>query len=185
MSGVSEEPDEEKKQLSRLTNLLWQVTPGHELPPWHSQRYMLERLHEEMLRAQRYNQPLSIVLGEIQLRESAQGETYAVQSPPQICYWTAERVNQQRRRSDVVGQYGSQGFLVLLPSTGANGALDCCHRLQQTLESEPLTASELSTVSVRSLFGMASTTESLSESRQLLRRAEERLLASHGGTSVE
>src|SRR5262249_7399441 len=118
-------------QVTRLANLLWEATPAAGRPPWFSQRYMLERLQEEGCRSERHGNPLSVVLGEVWV---AQEEPLADEEPGPISRWTAERVNRNKRRCDVAGQYGPQGFLLLLPHTPPQGAVTFCRRLQGLLE---------------------------------------------------
>src|SRR5437762_3483613 len=54
-----------RSQVTRLVNLLWDATPAEGRPRWFSQRYMLERLQEEICRSERHGNPLSVVLGEV------------------------------------------------------------------------------------------------------------------------
>ncbi len=158
---------EKEEQVTRLTNLLWQVTPAHGLTRWHSQRYMLERLHEETQRAKRYDQPLSLLLGEVRAAQAGLAAESLLEGLP----WNQEILHNQKRYSDVVGQYDTQGFVLLLPNTDTLGAKSCCERLARTFQQE----SEKSGSELRAGFGYASTTENLEDPGQLLSRAEERL----------
>ena len=47
--------------------------------------------------------------------------------------------NRSKRRCDVAGQYGPQGFMLLLPQTPPEGAVHFCRRLQGLLDDVPPT----------------------------------------------
>jgi PleD family two-component response regulator len=161
-----------RNQVTRLVNLLWDTTPAEGRQRWFSQRYMLERLHEEVCRSKRHGNPLSVVLGEVWVGEEdgplaertpLRGEAGI---PGPISRWTAERVNRSKRRCDVAGQYGPQGFMLLLPHTPPEGAVNFCRRLQGLLEDAPR---------LRSCYGIAGYSDESSSPKRLLRQAEEHL----------
>ncbi|HKB35104.1 MAG TPA: diguanylate cyclase [Gemmataceae bacterium] len=169
-----------RSQVARLVNLLWDATPVEGRPRWFSQRYMLERLQEEVCRSARHGGPLSIVLGEVWLGQDNGfprfREPLRSDSPTatQISCWTAERVHRAKRGCDVAGQYGPQGFMLLLPHTPLEGAAHVCRRLQGLLEETPPSgAPALSRL--MSCFGIAGYAPEARSSRRLLRQAEEQL----------
>ena len=161
MQEIQRELIECRRQTTRLASMLWQVTPGNDKPHWYSQRYMLERLEEEVSRTDRYGHPLSIVLGEVKLSEVALDASHPAmpeQDPfHRLDLWTASKVIEGKRRPDIAGQYGSHGFMLLLPNTAAEGAEDCCRRLQSVLEQEPFQPSENTRLQICSCLGMANT----------------------------
>jgi GGDEF domain-containing protein len=151
-----------RAQVSRLANLLWETTPVEGRPPWFSQRYMLQRLHEEACRCQRHGGPLTVVLGEVRTEPNGpEDET------ERIGRWVAERIHQSKRRCDVAGQYGPQGFMLLLPHTPPEGAGHYCRRLRHFLEAAPLP--------LLSYFGSAGAWPRDATPKVLLRQAEEQL----------
>ncbi len=127
---------------------------------------MLERLEEEVTRAQRYGGPLSVILGEVEgpPDRGADGEER------QKATWTVDQISRVKRRSDVAGQYGLQGFMMLLPQTDESGAAGCCGRLRQILEQPTETPGPL-----RVWFGVACFSPDTHSVKSLLSRAEERL----------
>jgi diguanylate cyclase (GGDEF)-like protein len=80
-------------------------------------------------------------------------------------------VAQHKRRCDVAGQYGLEGFMVLLPQAEAAEALGACHRLGAVLSH----ASHEGLPAVHACFGLASVPSDQPSLQALLRRAEERL----------
>jgi diguanylate cyclase (GGDEF)-like protein len=158
-----------RQQVHRLVGLLWQSSPADAHTQWFTQRHMMDRLHEEMARAERYRHPLSLALGEVRLRE--QGEASET-GPSNLVEWVAQQIARGKRREDVAGQYGPQGFMLLLVHTPGPGAMTCCQRLQRTLEGPPAGLSQPSTSSL-AYFGIASCDRQSTNAKALLRRAEE------------
>jgi diguanylate cyclase (GGDEF)-like protein len=163
-----------RRRLDGMVDLLWQVVPG-ELPgPWFSQRHMLQRCGEEAARSRRYATPLSVVLGELRL-------PVCDDEPHRLPRWAAERLCQSTRHSDVAGQYGPHGFMLLLPSTSGAGAAACCRRLQELLMAPP--AGELATGSLQLAVGIAECPGVAASVQELLGCAEEGLARAKVGGS--
>jgi diguanylate cyclase (GGDEF)-like protein len=159
-----------RRQVGRLVSLLWEAVPGDGRARWFSQRHMLERLEEEVARAQRHGCPLTVVLGEV---EGSQHSRATAGERQQLTTWTADQIHQIKRRSDVAGQYGLQGFMMVLPQTTPEGAAGCCRRLRTILESPEGGSGPLGPAQV--YFGVASFSSDASSMKSLLSRAEEDL----------
>jgi diguanylate cyclase (GGDEF)-like protein len=155
-----------RRQIDRLVGLLWRTLPGDAESRWLTQRHMMERLHEEVGRSERYGDPLTIVLGEVQTSPGDDGDA--------LNTWMTSRVERTKRRCDVAGQYGPHGFILLLVHTPEEGGAVCCRRLQNAL-GQPGMPSEGVGTSVQSFFGMASYTSTASTPQRLLGLAEHEL----------
>lgn len=155
-------------RVDRLLGLLWEAVPGEGPTRWYSQRYMLERLDEEVSRSRRHQSPLSVILGEMQPTE---GEPLDPEQIRQLGDWVARKISESKRRCDVAGQYGLGGFMLLLPHSTAEQAAGACRRLRHLLEHQPHEI--VAPLHVR--FGTASVPSDEASVQTLLRRAEERL----------
>ncbi len=167
---TSEALEDTRRQVSRLVNLLWEAVPGEGRARWFTQRHMLERLEEEVIRTQRYGGPLSVILGEVEAPpkgRSVRGEA------GQAATWIVDRISRVKRRSDVAGQYGMQGFMLLLPQTDENGAAGCCQRLGAILEQPTDNLDPFGPLHVH--FGIACYSAEARSVKSLLSRAEEQL----------
>ncbi len=162
--------EEARRQVRRLVNLLWEAVPGEGHARWYTQRYMLERLEEEVNRAQRYGGPLSVILGEVEAEAASLGSDEEANGASRS---VVERLSCFKRRCDVAGQYGLQGFMLLLPQTPADGAAGCCRRLRPLLEQPAEGHAGSGPLQVH--FGVASYTEEVHSVKGLLSRAEEQL----------
>ena len=160
-----------RRQVSRLVSLLWEAAPAEGRFGWYNQRHMLERLDEEAARGRRQGGAFTVVLGQVQ---GARREQLSPAETDHLATWTAARVTQAKRRSDVAGQYGPHGFMLLLPGATATGAVGACRRLQSVLEEPP--ALEVTPLPpLRACFGLAPFSPAASSVKTLLRQAEERL----------
>ena len=160
-----------QKQVSRLVSLLWEASPAEGRSGWFNQRHMLQRLDEEVARARRLGGEFSIVLGEV---HGGRRENLSSTEADRLATWTASRVTYAKRRSDVAGQYGPHGFMLLLPGTTSMNAVGACRRLQSVLE-EPPALEETPLPPVHACFGLAAFSPSSATVKALLRQAEERL----------
>jgi GGDEF domain-containing protein len=166
-----------RRQVSRLVSLLWEVTPAAGRRGWFNQRHMMERLDEEVARTRRHGGSFSVALGEVQGGPPAGTglpRPHSLVETNAQATWTAARLTRAKRRCDVAGQYGPQGFMLLLPGTTTVGAVGCCRRLQSVLE-EPPAVEEAPAPPLRASFGLASFSAAASSVKTLLRMAEERL----------
>ncbi len=164
-----------RRQCDRLVDLLWEAVPGEGPGRWLSQRHLLERFEEEVARSRRHGNPLAVVLGEVRHggRAGSAGDRGPHQEVRAVASWTARRVSEIKRRSDVVGQYGLHGFLLLLPQTTEAGAAGCCRRLAAHLR--PPADGTGPSPPLHACFGVAAFAPDASTTQGLLRRAEESL----------
>lgn len=156
--------EETRNRVDRLLTLLWEAAPGVGPAHWYSQRHMLDRLDEEIARSHRHGLPLSVVLGRLSPTTREAGDERRVAS------WMAAQVSRNKRRCDVVGHYGLDSFLMLLPQAEATQANGAARRLGKILADPP---HDLPRVHAR--FGVASVPADVGSLPGLLRRAEDRL----------
>jgi diguanylate cyclase (GGDEF)-like protein len=164
-----------RRQVRRLVTLLWAQSPTESHPRWFTQRHMMERLHEEIARTQRHGSPLAVVLGEVR----AGDDSLLRADAPHVAAWTAERVAHCKRRTDVAGQYGPGGFILLLAHTPPAGAAVCCRRLRGVLEGggHPAAAPP---GPVAAYFGISCYDTGRASAKSLLGKAEESLERARG-----
>jgi PleD family two-component response regulator len=166
-----------RRQIDRLVGMLWRTVPVDTQHRWCSPRHVLMRLHEEVVRTDRHGGPLTIAVGEVQ---APAGELE--QAAVDLTDWMTERIAHTKRRCDVAGQYGLQGFLLLMVHTPKVGGVACCHRLRKALE-EAVSGGEEPRSPVRACFGVASLSEEVASSQALLSVAEQQLEAAKTGAA--
>ena len=164
---IKEQLAQSRRHTDSLVNMLWRTTPRTSDNNWFPQRYMMERLCEELARTERHAIPLTMVMGE--LRPNADGETNGLPD------WVANTIVSAKRRCDVAGQYGTNGFLLLLVQTSKQGGINCCKRLQKMLEHPPQSPQPPHVVT--SFFSVVGPGPGMNSPQALLRCAEEKLEA--------
>jgi hypothetical protein len=154
-----------RRHIDRLVTMIWRTAPNREDSHWYSEPFMLERLQEELARAERHKVPLSLAIGELKDEETPE---------PILPNWTPDALVKTKRRCDVVGQYGPSGFLMLMVQTPKTGGVTCCKRIQSSLEhsAESLPGPR---GAVRAYFGVATAHGDHLSPQSLLRSAEQNL----------
>jgi DNA-binding NarL/FixJ family response regulator len=163
---IKEQLAQSRRHTDCLVNMLWRATPRSSDNHWFPQRYMMERLSEELARTERHTIPLTMVLGQMQPNEA--GEEAVLPD------WVANTIVTSKRRCDVAGQYGTNGFLLLLVQTTKQGGIDCCRRLRKTIEHSAGTTQPPHLIPY---FGVVGPGPGKTTPQALLRCAEEKLEA--------
>jgi GGDEF domain-containing protein len=164
-------------RIDRLLGLLWEAVPGEGPARWFSQRHMLDRLDEEVARARRTGRPLALALGELRAES---GDRLDPRQLQRLGGWLARQIGAHKRRSDVAGQYGPGGFMLLLPQATPEEAAGACRRLDGLLRHE----AHEDLPAVHACFGLAYVPGDEPAVQALLRRAEERLEQAGDGPHV-
>jgi len=162
---------ESRKHVDRLVNMIWRTTARQADVHWFSQRYMLERLGEELSRVERHQVPLTLALGEIQPTE-----TTTVEDQSTLPDWAMQMIAKGKRRSDVAGQYGVGGFMLLMVHTPIKGGIYCCRRLLKSIE-HPKDPPQGPHKGLHAYFGVSGTATGKTTAVAILRSAEQNLEA--------
>ena len=97
-----------------------------------------ERLASELNRAQRLQQPLSVVMLDVD-RFKEFNDRYGHSAGDVGLRTIADRLRQMTRRSDVVARYGGEEFVFLLPDTSADTAFDKLEQIRASVEALRIT----------------------------------------------
>jgi diguanylate cyclase (GGDEF)-like protein len=93
-----------------------------------NRRMIVKKLQGEVVRAERYNSLLSISVVDVD-RFKVVNDTYGHSVGDEVLRQVAGQLQDHIRHPDVVGRYGGEEFLILLPSSDANAAADQAQRL--------------------------------------------------------
>ena len=102
-------------------------------------RYLHERLSEEIVRAVRNRQPLSVVmldLDDFKLVNDTFGHVYG----DHVLVHVADLVRSTLRASDVAARYGGDEFALILPETGREEAARVAERILEAFRASPFAA---------------------------------------------
>lgn len=115
-----------------------------------NRRHFEERITYEMMMADRYGQPLSLLLFDIDHFKIV-NDTYGHLAGDQVLVELSHLVRQKIRSTDLPCRWGGEEFMILLPNTGAQEALLVAEKLRKTFANHEIAEVGITTSS----FGVA------------------------------
>ena len=155
------------RRISRKLIMMDQLTQVY------SYAYFHRRFTEEVERAQRLNENLSVLLLEVDNLKTCR-ETHGWQATERMLRDIAKVVSGSVRNIDVVGRYGVDEIILYLPETPQEKALPAAERIRQLIEKSSTSSGDVPlTVSI----GLASLPENGDTVNRLLESVTSALLA--------
>lgn len=140
-------------------------------------------LDREAQRLERFNQPFSILLIDIDHFKRV-NDRLGHPAGDQVLIEVARRLQVEAREVDHVARYGGEEFCVLLPHTEHEGALQAAERLREGVCERPITWGN-ATVPVTISMGLVCANDPRESLQSLLRRADAALYqAKDGGRNM-
>jgi two-component system cell cycle response regulator len=171
IKAIQDKIDGKRRELEGLS-----VTD--DLTGLHNHRALQQRLRDEFLRAQRYNDPLSLLMIDIdnfKLVNDEHGHLFG----DHVLRELAKVLTDAVRETDFLARFGGEEFLVLLPQTHFSGSLPVAERIWRNVAQQEFSDGKLATritVSVGVSFfpnkNVASVDELVANSDQALYQAK-------------
>lgn len=128
-----------QQQLQKTTEKLREMSNRDGLTRLFNRRYIEETLSTEYDRARRYgNNKLSVILMDIDFFKKV-NDNYGHLAGDEVLRVVSQRLNDALRGTDILGRYGGEEFMVVLPETNIEGAKILAERLRQAIEADPIT----------------------------------------------
>ena len=96
-----------------------------------------EKVHDEMLRWQRYQHPLTLAVLDIDFFKKI-NDNYGHQTGDRVLKVVSQSVAKRLREVDFMARFGGEEFVLLLPETSINDALGMLDRTRERLAKTPL-----------------------------------------------
>jgi two-component system cell cycle response regulator len=170
---VLERYDNERKRAEFEAELM-RMARFDELTGVSNRRYLLDRLMQEMLRAQRYGSPLCILMIDLDHFKRI-NDTYGHIMGDTVLATVAGILRQTVRATDIPGRYGGEEFCVVLTETKREGAHLVAERLRRRIAAEAFPAADGNTFHVTCSIGLAQYHEDIKEVLALIERADQAL----------
>lgn len=135
----------ELSQVDGLTRLL-------------NHRAIYERLSEEIERSRRYRQPLSVVLGDFD-RFKEINDRHGHLAGDATLRESAALLRRSLRTTDLLGRYGGEEFLAILPQVDLEAARQAAERMRRELEVQEIALPNGEHERITASFGVAALSE--------------------------
>lgn len=118
--------EEEKKQLITKLNHL---STTDSLTGLLNRRALTDTLNHEIDRAQRYDSDLSLLLCDVDKFKKI-NDTYGHAAGDRALQAVAESLKNTIRKADILGRYGGDEFMIILPETSLDGAKNIAEKIR-------------------------------------------------------
>ena len=135
-----------------------------------NRRHFFEMAESEFQEAVRYNRPLSVLMFDLDLFKHI-NDKYGHSKGDDILRTVAQCCATTVRQTDILGRYGGEEFVAVLPQTGSKKAIALADRLRQVISSNPIPAEDGS-LTVTASFGVSTFSAETKNLMQLLNRAD-------------
>lgn len=102
-----------------------------------NRRAIINKLQDEVLRAERYNAQLSVSIIDVDYFKSI-NDSFGHPVGDAVLQQVANLLRDGIRHPDVVGRYGGEEFIIILPSSDSNAASEQAYRLVKQMRETPI-----------------------------------------------
>ena len=146
----------------------------------YNHRHLFELAGREFQRARRYQLPLSVMMVDIDEFKRV-NDTYGHAIGDQVLQGVSESCRKELREVDVIGRYGGDEFVALLPETGLSAACQVAERLRKSI-AEKVLDTKAGQITVTVSLGIAVLDDEHLTPETLIDRADQALyVAKHNG----
>jgi len=171
-----------------LFNKIQELSLYDELTKLPLRRYFNARFQEEFYRAERFNQPLSILWIDIDYFKEV-NDTYGHQIGDKLLKEVGKVINSGLRKIDFPCRYGGDEIIIMLPQATCNEAFNLAKRLSQEIKNIKIDVpfSAAKQINVTTSIGISSYPTDANKMDELLNKADEALywVKSHGRDSIK
>lgn len=109
----------------------------------YTRSFLLDQISREFAKSVRHQLPLSCILLDFdQFKQN--NKAYGHFTGDLLLRESAQRIRNHLRKEDVIGRYGGEEFLVVLPNVPLDPALDVAAKIQKEIQSKPFVIGQVS-----------------------------------------
>jgi two-component system cell cycle response regulator len=131
---LQDELDQKNRELEVANKRLRKLSITDGLTELFNHRHVHQLLHEEFERSMRTAEPVAVAMLDLD-RFKQVNDTYGHPTGDVILYETARIIRETAREIDMVGRYGGEEFIAILPNTSVEEAARFAERVRQAVES--------------------------------------------------
>jgi diguanylate cyclase (GGDEF)-like protein len=177
---LQDELDQKNRELELVNKRLRKLSVTDGLTELFNHRHIHELLHEEFERTKRSGEPMAVAMMDLD-RFKLVNDTYGHPTGDVILYETADILRQTVREIDMVGRYGGEEFIAILPGANEDDAAHFAERVRQAVANHVF-QDEANEVRMTMSGGVASFPDADTDHPDLLiKRADEALYAAKEG----
>ena len=171
---LQDELDQKNRELELANKRLRKLSITDGLTELFNHRHVHELLREEFERSHRTGEPIAVAMLDLD-RFKHINDTYGHPTGDVILYETARIIGETAREIDMVGRYGGEEFIAILPNTVEDDAGQFAERVRQAVAGH-LYRDEAHEIRMTLSCGVASfPTEGVDSPESLLKKADEAL----------
>ena len=173
---LQDELDSKNRELEVVNKRLRKLSITDGLTELFNHRHVHELLRDEFERSRRSGEPLGVAMIDLD-RFKAINDTYGHPTGDVVLYETARILRETAREIDMVGRYGGEEFIAILPNTAEDEAARFAERVRAAVE-EHVYRDDATEIRMTCSSGVAAfPMEAVDSPEALLKEADEALYA--------
>ena len=125
--------EEKNRELTKRNIVLEQLAITDSLSELYNKGYILKRLESELMRSARYNEPMSLIIIDIDYFKKI-NDSFGHIAGDNILRRLSKILIESVRDVDIVARYGGEEFLVVCPNTSLSGAAILAERIRESVQ---------------------------------------------------
>jgi len=162
-----------------LIDKLQTLSNTDELTGLYNRRALIEKLGEEIKRAKRYNSELSLIICDLDFFKEI-NDSYGHDIGDRVLEAIATRIKESLRDIDIVGRYGGDEFLIILPETNLKGAKQIAERIRQLISKVKVYINNSIKIKTTASLGIAKFNPIKEDIKSFIKRADNALYMAKG-----
>ena len=136
-------------------------------------RHLMRQLEQEIVRATRFGHPVSLIFFDLDHFKLV-NDQHGHQAGSRVLFEVGRLLLGMLRSTDVPVRYGGDEFVVLLPETSKDQAMDAARRIGRMISATPFLAEKrYGPLSLTASLGVAAFPDDAREAEDLIKRADE------------